>query len=106
MSFKYIFFDLDGTLIDSKEGIVRCIQYAITRLGIDDIPYDTLVSLIGPPIQDTFQILFGNHNHALVDKAVSLYRERFSKKGVVETQLYEGIVPMLASQMPRYQRGH
>ena len=96
MTFKYIFFDLDGTLIDSKEGIVKCIQYAITRLGIDDLPYDTLVSLIGPPIQDTFATLLEN-NKALVDKAVSLYRERFSTKGVVEAQLYEGIVPLLAS---------
>ena len=92
MGFKYIFFDLDGTLIDSKEGIVRCIQYAISRLGIDEIPYDKLVSLIGPPIQDTFQILLDNNNQNLVDKAVELYRERFSTKGVVEAQIYEGVV--------------
>jgi phosphoglycolate phosphatase len=97
MRFKYILFDLDGTLIDSEEGIVKCIQYAISQLGIEEIPYDKLVSLIGPPIQDTFQILFGNKNHSLVDQAVALYRERFSTKGVVEAQLYEGIVPMLSS---------
>ncbi len=27
-----VFFDLDGTLTDPKEGITRCIQYALEKL--------------------------------------------------------------------------
>ena len=26
--YRYIFFDLDGTLTDSKEGILNCLRYA------------------------------------------------------------------------------
>lgn len=29
-----IFFDLDGTLTKSEEGIIRCVQYALRELGM------------------------------------------------------------------------
>jgi len=33
-----IFFDLDGTLTDPKDGITRCIQYALEKVGADSAP--------------------------------------------------------------------
>ena len=33
MSATYLLFDLDGTLTDSKEGILRCVQYALAQCG-------------------------------------------------------------------------
>ena len=32
MMYQYIFFDLDGTLTDSKEGIFNCLKYAFEKL--------------------------------------------------------------------------
>ena len=29
MDYKYLLFDLDGTLTDPKEGITKCVQYAL-----------------------------------------------------------------------------
>ena len=34
MKYKVIFFDLDGTLTDPREGIVNSIQYAADYYGI------------------------------------------------------------------------
>ena len=31
--YKYILFDLDGTLTDSAPGIIRCVQYALEKGG-------------------------------------------------------------------------
>ena len=31
--YRYVFFDLDGTLTDSKEGILNCLRYAFEKLG-------------------------------------------------------------------------
>ena len=45
--FKYIFFDLDGTLTDSAEGITKCVQYALKYFGIEADTED-LVDFIGP----------------------------------------------------------
>ena len=32
--YRYILFDLDGTLTDPKEGITKCVQYALQYFGI------------------------------------------------------------------------
>ena len=42
MQKKYLLFDLDGTLTDSKLGITRCVQYALKSLGIDEPDLDKL----------------------------------------------------------------
>mgnify|MGYP000261314135 CR=1 FL=1 len=49
MQKKYLLFDLDGTLTDSKLGITRCVQYALKSLGIDEPDLDKLECYIGPP---------------------------------------------------------
>ena len=52
--YRYILFDLDGTLTDSKEGIIKSLQYAFEKLG-DPIPADEkLLKFIGPPLQNSF----------------------------------------------------
>ena len=52
--YHYIFFDLDGTLTDSKEGILNCLRYAFEKLGEPVPPESTLIKFIGPPLQDSF----------------------------------------------------
>ena len=38
--YKYLFFDLDGTLTDSQEGITKSVSYALINLGLEDIPFE------------------------------------------------------------------
>ena len=38
--FKYLLFDLDGTLTDSEEGITKSVSYALINLGVNDLPMD------------------------------------------------------------------
>ena len=65
-----IFFDLDGTLTDPKEGITRCIQYALERLDAPVPETDDLLWCIGPPLQDSFARLLGDEARA--QEAVAL----------------------------------
>ena len=39
--YRYILFDLDGTLTDPKEGITKCVQYALKYFGIEAGAYGT-----------------------------------------------------------------
>jgi phosphoglycolate phosphatase len=90
-----ILFDLDGTLTDPKEGITRCIQYALEKLSIEPVPEaDDLLWCIGPPLQQSFRRLVGE---AVAPRAVDLYRERFAEVGLFENQLYPGVRKMLAA---------
>jgi len=66
----HILFDLDGTLTDPKEGILACIHFALSKLGIKIGKDANLKSYIGPPLQDTFKDLCGNEK--LTENAVTL----------------------------------
>lgn len=48
--YKYILFDLDGTLTDSAPGIIRCVQYALEKCGKGTCPDRELLPFIGPPL--------------------------------------------------------
>lgn len=92
-----IFFDLDGTLCDPREGIVRCIQYALVRSGRATLPEEQLVRFIGPPLHDCFASLLGSTDGISIQRAVDFYRERFIAKGIFENRVYPGITEMLSA---------
>ena len=55
----YLLFDLDGTLTNSKEGITKCVQYALDSFGIHEPDLEKLVPFIGPPLRQSFQNFYG-----------------------------------------------
>ncbi len=88
-----IFIDLDGTLIDPKEGITRSIQHALRELGADVPSMNDLTWCIGPPLWESLPTLLGPHGD--VQAAIDLYRERFTDVGLYEADVYDGIGEML-----------
>ncbi len=90
-----IYFDLDGTLTDPKPGITRSIQYALGKLDRPIPPEDELTWCIGPPLRGSMKKLLGTDD--LADRAVTLYRERFSDIGLFENEVYPGIEDTLSA---------
>jgi phosphoglycolate phosphatase len=90
-----IFFDLDGTLTNPKPGITRSIQYALDRLSLAVPDEDELTWCIGPPLHASLQKLTGSPD--LADRALLLYRERFSDVGLFENEAYDGILDTLTA---------
>lgn len=88
--YKYILFDLDGTLIEPKEGITKCVAYALNKFGIKVKNLDDLTVFIGPPLIDSFMKYY---NMSLDDAklAVKFYRERFQVNGILECELYKNV---------------
>ena len=75
MAHGAVFFDLDGTLTDSKVGITRSIQYAMTEMGLSAPPANELHWCIGPPLRGSFAHLLDSSDDSALDRAVALYRE-------------------------------
>ena len=94
-----IFFDLDGTLTDPKEGITGCVQYALKQMGAPVPSKDELTWCIGPPLVGSFAKLVGADRAA---EGVKWYRERFSTVGLFENALYESIPEVLRQLSERY----
>lgn len=95
--YKYILFDLDGTLTEPKEGITKCVQYALRDFGIEENDLDKLVPFIGPPLTDSFMNFYGMTEEQAAH-AVDVYRERFGTVGLFENAVIEGI-PKLLDQL-------
>ncbi len=94
MKYRYIFFDLDGTLTDPKEGITKSVQYALKKAGIVEEDLSKLEPFIGPPLIDSFREFYG-FTPEEAGKAVSDYREYFTKEGIFQNKLFDGVQEML-----------
>lgn len=92
MKYTDVLFDLDGTLTDPKEGITRCVQYALRSFGIEE-ECDNLIPFIGPPLAEMFELTYGVNGQT----AVAKYRERYTDIGIFENSVYDGIADMLSA---------
>lgn len=91
--FDLIFFDLDGTLTASHEGVTRCVQYALASFGIAE-ECENLMDFIGPPLLESFARRYGfSTEQGLL--AIEKYKERYVPIGMYECTLYDGIRELL-----------
>jgi phosphoglycolate phosphatase len=91
--YSTIFFDLDGTLTDSEEGITKSVQYGLKKMGVTDCDdLSALRHFIGPPLSESFKEFFEGED---IKRAIAFYRERYSTIGWKENRLYDGIKDML-----------
>lgn len=92
--YKYILFDLDGTITDSALGITNSVKYALNKLNAPIPPYETLCKFIGPPLLDGFRDICG-FDAEKAQEAVKLYREYYETTGLYENAVYDGIPEFL-----------
>ena len=74
--YSTVFFDLDGTLVDSGEGVRNSVVYALKKFGIEVENKDSLSCFIGPPLADSFRKYYG-FSEDEGQKAVDVFREYF-----------------------------
>lgn len=90
-----LLFDLDGTLMDPREGITRCLRHGLERVGVVPPEDSALERWIGPPLHDSFRSFLGPEREHLLSSAVAFYRERFAAAGMFENVVYPGVVEAL-----------
>lgn len=95
MSKKYdtVFFDLDGTIIDSGEGVSNSVLYALNKFGINETKEKAL-KFIGPPLAESFKEFYGFSEEKAAE-GIKIYREYYREKGIYECYVYEGITDLL-----------
>ena len=88
--YQYILFDLDGTLTDSKEGILNSLRFAFEQLG-EPVPEESvLIKFIGPPLQDSFREFCG-YSPEKAGKAIEFFRKRYNSLGKFENMPTPGL---------------
>lgn len=92
--YTYVLFDLDGTLTDSQEGIVKSVAYGLEKMGESTEGRLDRHIIVGPPLMRTFLDVYG-FSEAKARQLYAYFQERYSTIGKFENRAFDGIVPML-----------
>ena len=101
-SISAIFFDLDGTLVDSSIGIHNAFTHTFKELGVPSPDAKTIRGFMGPPLESSFATCLPKEQ---ITEAVQIYRSYYKEKGIYEAQLFPQIVDLLeelSSSYPLY----
>lgn len=83
-------FDLDGTILDTTEGVLAAVKYTIQKMGYRMPADEELYSFIGPPIQNSFARFYGLSGDILQEIA-TIFRNQYKDFDLLKAKPYEGI---------------
>jgi pyrophosphatase PpaX len=84
---KAILFDLDGTLVDSSQAIVRAVEEALESRGLkcDSVQ---VVKIIGLPLENIFGVLAPNLSEQKIWQLVNEYRKYYMAHHLENTTIH------------------
>ena len=94
---RLVIFDLDGTLLDTSEGIIH--SYTETGRALSLVPknVENKKCVIGGPLNVGFDTLYEVGSGELMDRAVEHYREVYSAEGIKMFSPYGGVRELLSA---------
>lgn len=92
--YDLVIFDVDGTLLDTTEGVIAAVKYTIDKFGFRPLPEQKLLKFIGPPIQNSFADAYGLSGDILQEIA-TVFRNRYSKHDLFGAVPYYGIFELM-----------
>lgn len=93
--YKIAIFDLDGTLLDTSEGIISAVQKTIKDNNLRELPLEELRTFLGPPIHDSFARTYSIQNDR-VQELVDIFRNEYKKpEYLFQAVPYKGIFELM-----------
>ena len=90
-----IIFDLDGTLVDSREDIVNAVNYTLISLGLEKKTFEKIVSYIGTGINDLLNKSIGLENKDNFSKARKVFKDYYKQHSTDVTRPYPNVIDIL-----------
>ena len=87
---KNVIFDLDGTLLDTSEGVIESAKYAAKQMGYKELDYQTMLTFVGPPIQNSFKKHYGCSDEE-AQRAANIFRDYYKNEALLLAKPYDGI---------------
>lgn len=101
MNVKAIIFDLDGTLLDTGKGIVKCVLSTLSKMGFAAPNEEICKTFVGPPLKKRFLELFKT-DEKTADDFVRLFREEYAKGDIFLADCYPEMDECLAELHERF----
>ena len=95
MKYRAVFFDMDGTLMDTSRGIYASGRHAMESLGFEVAADEKWEGFIGTPLGDCFRITFGIKDNDTIEKLCEAYHDYYIREGCFQSDFYPGIPGVL-----------
>lgn len=92
MKIKAIYFDLDGTLLDTLQDIHEALNCTLRELNSPLVTFEQTRSFVGNGLRNVLRNALNTDD---VDDALSRFHHYYSTNLIVHTQPYEGIIQLL-----------
>ncbi|MCI7767215.1 MAG: HAD hydrolase-like protein [Oscillospiraceae bacterium] len=99
-NYKLAVFDVDGTLLDTTEGVLSSVRHTIEHFGFEMLPEERLKGFIGPPIQDSFALAYGLEGDILQELA-TFFRNSYKDNDLLKAEPYNGIFDVMKALSER-----
>ena len=96
MAYSVIIWDVDGTLLDTLQGLSAAYIYTVKQLGLPERSKDEIRGFIGPTPVTVFQTHFGLSPDE-AQYAADIFRERYKHHELLKASPYEGIIEVLST---------
>lgn len=90
-----IIFDLDGTLVDSRDDIANAVNFTLKKIGLKEKSISEISSYIGTGVEGLIRKSLGNKEEVLLKKALSAFEEYYKKHSTDNSVLYPNVKEIL-----------
>lgn len=94
--YRGVIFDLDGTLLDTSEGVFSSVRHTVASLGKPALDEATLRTFIGPPVKHSLIRLYGLDEDA-ANQATEIFRTRYKDHDLLKAEPYAGIRELICA---------
>ena len=93
-TYRGVIFDLDGTLLDTSEGVFASVRHTVEALGKPALDEATLRTFIGPPVKLSLIRLYGLDEDA-ANHATEIFRTQYKDHDLLKAEPYAGIKDLI-----------
>ena len=98
--YEIAIFDVDGTILDTSEGIISAVKRTIRKKGLFNISNKELLTFIGPPIQDSFARIY-NLKGDILQELTTIFRDFYKGEDLFKAIPYDGIYEVMDEMIKR-----
>jgi phosphoglycolate phosphatase len=96
--FLLYIFDLDGTLIDSRQDIAKSVNRTFQDLNLPELPEETIYGFVGNGVYKLMTDATGSSDPAFLDQTLKIFEQHYLANLLNETCLYPGMRELLSQQ--------
>lgn len=94
--YDIVIFDVDGTLLDTTEGVLAAVKHTLNKCGLEEPDEAVYRTFIGPPIKESFLKTYDIDNETAI-KMTKIFRDRYKDVELLKAEPYDGIIDVFES---------